>query len=88
MGPKFGDMQRRQVKKFAGFLFALADLLFGTLLVVDVGGCTDEFEGFPFCIAQDDSLLEMPAISPVLSAQRPGFERKALSRAYAIPKGR
>src|ERR1700677_281711 len=29
----------------------------------------------------------MPAIRPVLSAKRPGFNRKTLSRAHAIPKG-
>ena len=67
-------------------LFAL-QLLFGALLVVDVGGRTDEFEDFSFCIAQDHGLLEVPAIGPVLSAERPGFERKTLSRAHSVPKG-
>src|SRR5580692_3472895 len=29
----------------------------------------------------------MPAIGPVLSAQRPGFERKTLFRMHSLPKG-
>ena len=28
----------------------------------------------------------MPAIGPVLSAERPGFKRKTLSRSYSLPK--
>ena len=79
VGPHFGDVQRRQVEKLPGFLFALADLLFRTLLVVDVGSRTDEFEDFSFFIAQDHGLLEMPAIGPVLSAERPGFHRETVS---------
>jgi len=53
VGLHFGDVQRRQVEKLPGFLLALADLLFGALLIVDVGGRADEFEDFSFCIAQD-----------------------------------
>jgi hypothetical protein len=64
----------------------LADFLFRALLVVDVRGRTDEFEDLSFCIAQDQSLLEMPSICPV-SAERPGFYREILSRAYSNPKG-
>ena len=67
-------------------LAAHGGLLLSALLVVDVGGRTDEFEDFSFCIAQDHGLLEMPAIGPVLSAERPGFERKTLSRAHSLPK--
>src|SRR5580658_11088848 len=85
--PQFGDMQRRQVKKLPGFFLALANFLFRTLLVVNVGSCTDELEDFSFRIAQDHGLLEVPAIGPIFSTERPGFERKALSRAHALPKG-
>ena len=67
-------------------VFALSQRLLGTFLVVDVGGRTDEFEDLSFCIAQDHSLIEVPAICPVLSAERPGFKRKTVSRAYSIPK--
>ena len=87
VGPQFPDVQRRQIEKLPRFLFALADLLFGTLLIVDVGGRTHEPNDFSFLIAQDHGLLEMPAIGPIFSTERPGFERKTLSRAHALPKG-
>jgi hypothetical protein len=41
-------VQRRQVEKLPRFLFALANLLFGSFLVVDVGGRADEFEDLMF----------------------------------------
>src|ERR1700683_1699221 len=38
VGPQFGDVQRREVEKLPGFLFALADLLFRLLCRGDVRG--------------------------------------------------
>src|ERR1700735_4205089 len=68
IGPQFGNVERRQVEELPGFLLAMADLLFGTLQVVDIGGGTDEFEDVSRCIAQDYSLLELPTICAVVSA--------------------
>ena len=48
---------------------------------------TDKFEDFPFGIAQGNRLIEVPAIGPVPSTERPGFHRKALPRAHSIPQG-
>ena len=77
---------RNAVDNLAEIVFARPQGFLGAFLVVDVGGRTDEFEDFSFCIAQDHGLLEVPAIGPVLSAERPGFERKTLSRMHALPK--
>ena len=71
-------MQRRQIEKPAGFLLALADFLFGALLVVDVGGRANEFKDFVLRDAEGKRLLEMPAIGTILSAEGSGFESKTL----------
>ncbi len=42
---------------------------------------------FPSASRKGHGLLEMPAIGPVLSAERPGFECKTLSQAHSVPKG-
>ncbi len=73
----------RHVSQFG---LRLAQCLGGTLLVVDVGRRTDEFDNFSFGIAHDHGLLKMPAIGPVLSAQRPRLDRETLSRMHAFPK--
>src|SRR5580700_8775417 len=84
---KGGHPSRNTVESLPEIAFTRPQLLLCAFLLVDVGGRTDEFEDFAFCIAQDHGLLEVPAIGPVPSAERPDFERKTLSRAYSLPKG-
>src|SRR3954470_5810812 len=60
--------------------------LFGPFPVVDIGRCADEFEDLPFLIAQCDGSVEMPAIGPIPTAEKPRFHREALSCAYPLPK--
>ena len=64
----------------------LAQSIFGSLLVVDVGRRTDKFKDFSFRIAKDHGLLEVPAIDAILSAERPAFKCEPLSRLHAFPK--
>src|SRR5271170_374594 len=68
------------------FGLSVAQRFFRAFPIVDIGGRTDEFEDFSFCIAQHHSLNEVPAIGPVLSAERPGFHLETSPRAYSVPK--
>ena len=58
----------------------------GTFLVVDVGGRADESREPSLLHRARHGLLQMPAIGAVLSAERPGFHRKTLSRAHSFPE--
>src|SRR5947207_8095575 len=66
--------------------FTRSQCRFGTLLIVNIGRRTDEFEDVSFHVAQDHGLLEVPAICPSPSSERPGFEREVLPRMHTVPK--
>ena len=78
---------RNAVENLAEIVFARLQGFLSALLIVDVGGRTDEFDDLSFCIAQDHGLLKMPTPGPVFSAERSGFESKTLPPVYSVPQG-
>jgi hypothetical protein len=68
-GSVYGDQLRGEVQHLPQCRLLFTDLVFRSLLVLDIGEDAIPFDNATSLIAQRDATLQMPAILPIRAAE-------------------